>query len=97
MARRGMAGGSYKPLTDEAVSKIDDSVMRVIEEVGFQVNSSEAMHYYLEAGAKPGDGENTIRMSREKVMELVGKAPSQVLLAGQDEVNDVVLGGNGGT
>jgi trimethylamine--corrinoid protein Co-methyltransferase len=94
MTRRGMPGGSYKPLSDEAIRKIDDSVMRVIEEVGFQVNSAEAMKYYLDAGAKPGDGGNTIRMSREKVMELASRAPSEVLLAGQDEENDVILGGN---
>ena len=94
MTRKGKEGGWYKPLTDESVDKIHDTVMRVIEEIGFQVNSAEALKYFLEAGAESVDAENTIRMSRNKVLDLVQQAPSEVLLAGQDEENDVILGGS---
>ena len=94
MTRRGIPGGWYKPLTDESVDKVHETAMRTIEEVGFQVNSEEALKYYLSAGAVRGTGENVITMKADKVMELVNMAPSEVLLAGQDEKNDVILGGN---
>lgn len=94
MERRGVSGGSYKPLSDEQLGKIHSTVLKTIEEVGFQVNSQQAFDYYMEAGAVKGDGENVIRMSSEKVMEYINKAPSEVLLAGQDEKDDVILGGN---
>ncbi len=94
MTRKGIAGGSYKPLSENAVDKIHQTVMKVIEEVGFQVNSAEALKYYKQAGAKAGDAGNTIRMSSSRVMELINMAPSEVRLCGQNEENDVILGGN---
>jgi trimethylamine--corrinoid protein Co-methyltransferase len=94
MTRRGIAGGSYKPLSDEAINRIHQTVLKVIEEVGFQVNSQKALKYFKQAGATDGDGENVIRMPASKVMELLETAPSEVRLCGQDEKNDVILGGN---
>jgi len=94
MARRGIAGGSYKPLSDEAIGRIHQTVLKVIEEVGFQVNSQEALKLFKQAGASDGDGENVIRMPSSKVMDLLAIAPAEVRLCGQDEKNDVILGGN---
>ena len=47
MIRKGLPGGSFKPLTGESIHKIHQTAMRVIEEVGFEVNSESA----LERGA----------------------------------------------
>ena len=94
MTRRGIAGGSYKPLSDEDINRIHKTVLKVIEEVGFQVNSQDALRYFKQAGATDGDGDNVIRMPASKVMELLETAPSEVRLCGQDEKNDVILGGN---
>ena len=94
MTRRGIAGGSYKPLSDEDINRIHKTVLKVIEEVGFQVNSQDALRYFKQAGAIDGDGDNVIRMPASKVMELLETAPSEVRLCGQDEKNDVILGGN---
>ena len=78
MTRRGIAGGSYKPLPNEDIDRIHQTVMKVIEEVGFQVNSKEALKYFKDAGATDGEGENVIRMSSSKVMEMLETAPSEV-------------------
>jgi len=94
MTRRGITGGSYKPLSDESIDRIHQTVLKVIEEIGFQVNSQEALEYFKQAGAIEGDGENVIRMSSSKVMELIKTAPAEVRLCGQDEKYDVILGGN---
>lgn len=94
MTRRGIPGGSYKPLSDEAINRIHQTVLKVIEEVGFQVNSQKALKYFKQAGATDGDGENVIRMSPSKVMDILKTAPPEIRLCGHDEKNDVILGGN---
>ena len=71
MARRGITGGSYKPLSDEAVKKIDETVMRIIEEVGFEVNSTEALDLYEKAGARTDRTNNRVRLSLRKARELI--------------------------
>jgi trimethylamine:corrinoid methyltransferase-like protein len=43
MTRKGIPGGSYKPLSEDGILKIHENAMRIIEEIGFQVNSESAM------------------------------------------------------
>ncbi len=94
MARKGIPGGSYKPLSDESVQKIHQTAMRLIEEVGFQVNSEAAMKLFAEAGADVDHQNRTVKISRELVMKLIDRAPSEILLAGREEKNDIFLGSN---
>ena len=94
MIRKGIASGTYKPLTEEAVAQVHQTAMRIIEEVGFQVNSEEALQLFKEAGAKTEGDDNCVRLTQEKVLELIKMAPSEVRLCGQDDKHDVLLGGN---
>jgi trimethylamine--corrinoid protein Co-methyltransferase len=94
MAGKGLIGGSYKPLSEDSVSKVHQTVMRVIEEVGFEVNSEEALKLFKGAGAITDDGNRRIRLPKEKALELIKMAPSEVHLCGRDEENDIFLGGN---
>ena len=92
ITRRGLPGGSYKPLSDEAIEKIHSTAMRIIEEVGFQVNSEEALGYFEGAGATIDKQKRIVRLPRETVMGLIEKAPSEVTLCGSNEKNDIKLG-----
>ena len=94
MTRKGIAGGSYKPLTEEAITKLHQTVMRIIEEVGFEVNSEEALDLFGKAGATTDKETHRVRLPREKALELIKSAPSEILLAGREEENDIHLGGN---
>ncbi len=94
MTRRGLPGGSYKPLDEESIAKIHQTAMRIIEEVGFEINSEEALQLFTGAGATVDEGKRRIRLSREKVMELINTAPSEVVLCGQEARNDIYLGGH---
>jgi len=94
MIRKGLAGGSYQPLTEESIAKIDQTVMRVIEEVGFEVNSEEALKLFEKAGARVDMEERRVRLPQAKVRELIGMAPPEVKLCGQEEKHDILLGGN---
>jgi len=94
MVRRGVAGGSYKPLSDEAIERVHRTVMRVIEEVGFEVNSEKALDLFDRAGAQVDAANRLVRLPRKLAMQLIDQAPATVKLCGQDERHDITLGGN---
>ncbi|MBE0480342.1 MAG: trimethylamine methyltransferase family protein [Dehalococcoidia bacterium] len=94
MIRRGLPGGRFKPLNEADIARIDDTVMRVIEEVGFQVNSETAIRHFERAGARVDLDGNLVRVPRKMALALIEQAPSEVLLCGTDEKNDALLGGS---
>ena len=93
MIRRGLEGGSFKPLTEESIHRIHQTAMRVIEEVGFEVNSEAALELFKTAGAWVDQEKHLVRLPQEKAMELIEMAPSEVRLCGQGERPDILLGG----
>ena len=93
MVRKGLDGGSYKPLTEDAILRVHQTAMSVIEEVGFEVNSEAALELFREAGAEVDQGKRLVRLPRKKALELIKRAPSQVVLCGQDEKHDIQLSG----
>jgi trimethylamine--corrinoid protein Co-methyltransferase len=93
MIRKGLDGGSFKLLTDDSILKIHQTAMQVIEEVGFEVQSDIALELFEGAGARVDWERHLVRLNRDKVKELIGAAPSEIRLCGQDEANDIVLGG----
>jgi trimethylamine--corrinoid protein Co-methyltransferase len=103
MIRKGLISGRYRPLTEDSIAKIDETVMRVIEEVGFEVNSEAALRLFEEAGAQVDKKERRVRLPEAKVRKLIGIAPPEVRLCGQEEKHDIYLGdsrvytGTGGT
>ena len=94
MVRRGLPGDSFKPLTEDSIRMIHETVMRIIEEVGFQVHSDAGLELFREAGARVDGEKRLVSISRDKAMELIEKAPSEIRLCGRDEKHDLELGGN---
>ncbi len=93
MTRKGIQGGSYKPLTEESIHKIHQTAMRIFEEVGFEVNSKTALDLFEKAGARIDREKRLVFLREKKVKELIEMAPSEVRLCGQDEKHDIFLGG----
>jgi trimethylamine--corrinoid protein Co-methyltransferase len=93
MIRKGLEGGSYNPLTPEAIDSINETVLRIIEEIGCEVNSDIALASLEGAGATVDKESRRVRLSREKVLELIKQAPSEITLYGRDEKHDIRLGG----
>lgn len=91
--RRGLPGGWYRPLTESGVNMIHEAIMRIVEETGFKVYSPSALKHFKAFGAKVDEETCLVKMPREKAMELIDKAPSEVRLCGQDERQDLILGG----
>jgi len=92
--RKGIMGGSYRPLSEESVQQVHDTAMRLIDEVGFQVNSDTALELFRKAGARVDVEERLVRLARDKVLELIDAAPSDVRLCGREERHDLLLGGS---
>jgi trimethylamine--corrinoid protein Co-methyltransferase len=101
LPRKGLDSGRYKPLSEEGINHIHETAMRVFEEVGVQVSSDNALGYFRGADAKIDD--HVVKLPRETVMELVGRAPSDITLYGRDPEHNLNLGdarvyaGTGGT
>jgi trimethylamine--corrinoid protein Co-methyltransferase len=92
MIRKGIASEQYRPLDADGIEKISRNVFRIIEEIGYEINSQTALEYFGKAGASV-EG-NRVRISRERAMELIASAPSEIVLCGRDEANDIHLGGS---
>lgn len=93
VVRKGLAGGWYRPMTEEGVALMHDKVMRTFEEVGFLVHTDEGLDLFKRAGASVDEERRLVRLPRDGVMELINKAPSEVTLCGREEKHDVHLGG----
>ncbi len=80
---RCLVGGQYKPLCAEDVKSIEDTVLRVFSEIGFQTHLPEARDLFKEAGADVDESTTVVKMPPDLVRELIGKAPSSVSLCGR--------------
>lgn len=81
-----------EPLDEEGVRAIHDGAMRILEEIGIEILNAEALEIFREAGATIR-GEN-VRVSREFIMEMIGKAPAQWTITPRNPDRRITLGGN---
>ena len=94
--RKGLRGGQYRPLTDEDIYKVHTTSLRVLSEVGVQVNFPEALGLFRDAGAETDEAGRIVKVTPDLVEELVDRAPPVVILCGQPETGefDCEIGGN---
>lgn len=82
----------YQPLTSEEIQKIHQTTMKVLEEVGFEVQHNEAFEMFKKAGAQVDSESRRVRVKEPLVQDLISSVPSQVTLYGRDSKNDLHLG-----
>jgi len=80
-----------EPLSEEGVQAIHDGAMRILEEIGIEFLNEESLEIFKRAGCKV-DGTN-VRMDRDWVMEMVGKAPSTFTLTPRNLDRELHVGG----
>jgi trimethylamine--corrinoid protein Co-methyltransferase len=91
MARPGLVGGQYCPLSQEQVQQIHLASLAVLEQTGVAVANQEAQDLYRRGGARV-DGQR-VHISAGMVEAALETTPSRVLLAGGDPAHDLVLEG----
>ena len=81
-----------EPLSEDGVAAIHDAAMRILEEIGVEFLNDEALAILKEAGCKVEDA--IVRMDRDFVMEMVGKAPSSFTITPRNPAREISVGGN---
>jgi trimethylamine--corrinoid protein Co-methyltransferase len=81
--RKGLQGGRYRPLNDNQIEQIHQTVLRVFSEVGIQVNHDEALDLFKRAGARVDSHSGIVKYEQAMVMDLIEQAPSVVNLCGR--------------
>ncbi len=79
-----------EPLSEEGVAAIHDGAMRILEEIGIAFLNDEALGIFKEAGCQV-DGQ-IVRMGRDFVMEMIGRAPSSFTLTPRNPDRTLVVG-----
>ncbi|MHB9098030.1 MAG: trimethylamine methyltransferase family protein [Syntrophales bacterium] len=93
MIREGFEGGQLRFLTETDVSRIHETALRILEEIGLRVPLPEAVELYRSAGAKIGPEPDEVRLPAAVVEAALREAPSQVSLCGRDPGQDLLLEG----
>jgi len=93
MPRKGPAGGSYRPLDSEGVVRVNETALKIIEEIGCEVHSDLALEAFRRTGAVIDSETHRVRLPRRRALELIRRAPSEIILYGRDKKNDIHLGG----
>lgn len=84
MMLKGLEGGRYRPLTDTDIAKIHQTVLRVFDKVGVQVNDDEALEIFKKAGARVDTHRRIVKFDEAMVMDLIKQAPSVINLCGRE-------------
>ena len=81
-----------EPLNEEGIAAIHEGAMRILEEIGVVFLNPEALEILKEAGCQvEGD---LVRMDRDFVMEMVGKAPSSFTITPRNPERIIPIGGD---
>lgn len=90
--RAGLTGGTYKPLSEEDISKIHEAALVALEEIGLCEAPQSGVDYMVKAGAILGD-DNRLRYPRALVEDMLAKAARNITVHGRDPQHDLVLSG----
>ena len=80
--------------SDDRVTTIHQTALRVLQELGIRVLNDEARNRYKEAGASVNEETRMVYIDREMVEKALTTAPSEFTLHGATPDKDVVMGGD---
>lgn len=83
-----------EPLDRDAVERIHDGAMRILEEIGVLFLNDEALSILKDAGCDVDMAEQRVRMDRAFVMEKVKLAPSRFEITPRNPERKVPVGGD---
>ena len=89
----GLSTHAYKPLSDEAIQRIHDASLTVLEKTGVAVGASEARDIFEAAGATVDESAGRVYIPRALVEDAIDKACHNFILAGRDPKHDMEMGG----
>ncbi|MCP4432798.1 MAG: methyltransferase [Gammaproteobacteria bacterium] len=90
--RAGISGGQYRPLKDDDIESINDTVFKILEQVGFADATEHCIEVCTAIGAIVEDGR--IKFPRAVVEDAMEKCCRNLVLHGQDPKHDLHLSGS---
>ncbi len=81
-----------EPLDAEALERIHDAAMRILETIGIEFLHDEARALLREAGCQVDAGGPLVRMDRDFVAEQVAKAPASFRIVPRNPARAITLG-----
>ena len=90
--RAGLVGGQYKPLSEEGVTAVSETIFQILEEIGLSQAPPSGIEYMRNAGAMIGD-DGRVRFSRSLVEDVIAGATRNFSLCAKDERYDLELSG----
>ncbi|MDH5353552.1 MAG: trimethylamine methyltransferase family protein [Gammaproteobacteria bacterium] len=91
--RGGIPGGQYRPLKDSDIELINDTVFKILEEVGFADATEHCIETCTAIGAVYGEDQR-LRFPRAVVEDAMSKCCRNLVLHGQDPKHDLELSGS---
>lgn len=91
--RPGLAGGQYRPLTDQQVSRIHQAALDALEQIGLANAPKSGVEILTGAGAIQGD-DGRIRFPRALVEDMLAVAARDITLYAREEKHDLHLSGS---
>jgi trimethylamine--corrinoid protein Co-methyltransferase len=89
----GLDGGLYRPLCESDMRHIHETVMRIFQEVGIAVSTKKGFSLFKERGARVSDEKQIVYISPAMFEDLIDQAPSEIVLYGREEKNNIIIGG----
>ncbi len=90
--RAGLAGGQYRPLSEDGVRRIHEAALDALEQIGLADAPRSGVEIMTTAGAVEGD-DGRLRFSRALVEDMLAKAARGITLCGRDAAYDLELSG----
>lgn len=90
--RAGMEGGTYRPLTEAGVRRINEAAIEVLETIGLADAPQSGIDVMTSAGAVLGD-DGRLRFSRALVEDMLALANRDLTLHARDRRHDLHPGG----
>ena len=87
------SGGQYQPITLDRIGRIHQTSLRILEEIGVQVDLPEAKAIFADGGAVVDDETNRVRIDAVLVEEALHRAPHSIRLCGRTTEYDLLIEG----
>ncbi len=86
-------GGSYQVLSEKEISLIHETSVRVLENVGFEINYQPALELFEKGGAEVDFEQKRVYVSREMLSRCVKQAPAEFVFYGRQKGKEITIGG----
>lgn len=89
----GLPGGQYRPLTDHELTRIHETALKVLSELGMSDVTDEIRDIAVPKGCSMGD-DGRLRFPKSVIEDVIAGAAKSYVLYGRDPERDIEIGGD---